>query len=260
MARRVRHWIGSGGGWGRKGSFMRSGRVLGSVALTAGLLVFGCSREPASEETTETTAPGISDETLLAIEGEAAPEGEELVSYSIPPDELITPEGIGLARVGETLGDLSDAIGDQPVEFVESYDDGLSAVCVEDDDGAELFCAAFAHAAQPSEDAVVVRLSTRHPRYRTQEGVGPGVSVEDAAVVYGDAFLSLSPGGAEYVEFDRGPPGTVDFRPVAPSDPNGHVGVYDEDEEVDEGDVRETEDYRDGAIIAAVDVTAPRVN
>ena len=236
---------------------MRPARVLGSAALTAGLLAFGCGREPVTEERTETTAPGISDETLLAIEGEAAPASEELVSFAVPPEELITPESLGLADVGETLGDLRDVIGDQPIRFVASYTDGLSAVCVEDDDGAELYCAAFARTSQPSEDSVVIRLSTRHPRFRTQEGVGPGVSVEDAAVVYGDAFLSLGADGVEYVEFDRGPPGTVDFRPVVPSDPQGRAGLYDED---DENAVRETEDYRDGAIIAAVDVSAPRAD
>ena len=55
----------------------------------------------------------------------------------MPQDELITPEGIGLARVGETLGDLRDAIGDRPIRFVERYEDALSAVCVEGEDGAE---------------------------------------------------------------------------------------------------------------------------
>ena len=223
-------------------------------ALAVAVCIAGCG--PSVEEGADTTAPGISDETLEALEG-ASGDGEALVSFTVPDDQLISGDGVGVAVVGSTLGALRDEIGDRPIRFEERFDQALSAVCVDGPDGSELFCAGFPRTAQPAAGTVITMARTRHPSFRTREGVGPGVSVEDAAVVYGEAyFVIAADGSGEFVEFDNGPPGTVAFRPLLPSDPQVVVGLYAEDA----GGFQETEEYRSGALIGAVDVIEATAN
>ncbi len=208
---------------------------------------------PSPGESEETAAPGVSDETLYALEGEE-PGNEELVSFAVPADELITAESVGLVRPGDTLGALREAFGDARIRIERDFMVDLSAVCVDGPDGAELFCAAYDADLQPAPATEIVMIATRHPRFRTREGVGPGVALEDAEVVYGEAFLvySADNGSREYVEFDRGPAGSIAFRPLSPSSPDGFAGLYDDAG----GDFNETEDYRPDAVIGAVEVYA----
>jgi hypothetical protein len=223
----------------------------GFTACAAAIWLAGCAPAPGSGQ--ETAAPGISDSTLYALEGDD-PANEELVSFAVPAEDLITADAIGLARPGVTLGDLRDAIGGAPIRFVERYMAELSAVCVDDAAGGELFCAAFAETSEPTATTLVELISTRHPRYRTREGVGPGIAVEDVEVVYGDAYFVYNEVDErrEYVEFERGPAGSIRFRPLAPADPMGLAGVYEESPD----GFHETEDYQAGAVIGAVEVHA----
>lgn len=235
---------------------MRLIRKPGLTAFAVALLLAGCAPSPGSTqegEEADTAAPGVSDETLYAIEGED-PGSEDVVSYSVPDEELITATGIGPARPGTTLGVLQSAIGAAPIRFEERYMVDLSAVCVDDAAGDELYCAAFPATAQPGPSTTIAMVATRHPRFRTREGVGPGVTVEDAALVFGDAFLVYSDDneGREYVEFDRGPAGSVRFRPISPSAPNDKAGLYEETED----SFHETLDYRPDTVIGAVEVHA----
>jgi hypothetical protein len=223
----------------------------GLTACAAAIWLAGCAPAPGSGQ--ETAAPGISDETLYALEGDD-PANEELVSFAVPPEDLITAESIGVARPGSSLGDLRDVIGSSRIRFVERYSTGLSAVCVDDAAGDELFCAAIPETAEPNPFSAIVMISTRHPRFRTREGVGPGIAVEDVEVVYGGAYFVYNEAGErrEYVEFDRGPAGSIRFLPLLPSDPMGLAGVYEESPD----GFHETEDYRPGAVIGAVEVHA----
>jgi hypothetical protein len=227
---------------------------LGSGLRTAAAAIWlaSCSPAPgASEE--ETAAPGVSDETLYALEGET-PENEEVVSFAVPVEELITAESVGVIRPGDTLSALQSAYGDARIRVEPRYTPELAAVCVDDPSGVELFCAAYAASEQPAADTRVVMISTRHPRFRTREGVGPGVALEDAEIVYGDAFLSYNGAaeGREYVEFDHGPAGSISFRPLTPSNPGGLAGVY-----ASPGPgFNETEDYQPDAVIGTVEVRA----
>lgn len=233
---------------------MKLKRARAGLWLAAGLCCVACTPDTDAQSEPETAAPGISDETLELLAGDEAP-SDELVSFSVPPEELITGEGIGLARPGATLGALQAALGDAPARFEQRFMVDLSAVCVDDDDGSELYCAAFPETAQPRTDTEILMVVTRHPRFRTQEGVGPGVRLADAEVVYGDAFLnySLDNESREYVEFDDGPAGSIGFRPVNPAAQGELAGVYEDDED----GFQETDVYRPGAVIGAVEVTAP---
>lgn len=219
------------------------------------LWLAGCA--PATEadgQEADTTAPGVSDETLYALEGED-PSEEELVSYAVPAEELIRADGIGPARAGSTLAELQAAIGAAPVRFVQAYDEDSSAICIDGASGEELYCAVIAQTSAPSADAVVELLVTRHPRFKTLEGVGPGVAIADAAVVFGDAFLSYSDadGGREYVEFDRGPVGSIRFLTLVPSNEGAKAGVY----AGSAGRFHDTDEYDLDAVIGAIEVYAP---
>lgn len=235
---------------------MRLIRKPGLTAVAVAFLLAGCTPSPGSSQEGEgdAGAPALSDETLSALEGEEDIGNEEVVSYSVPAEELITATSVGVARPGTTLGILQGAIGGAPIRFEQSYMVDVSAVCVDDGAGAELFCAAFPATAQPTPETVIAMVVTRHPRFRTREGVGPGVAVEDAALVFGDAFFVYSDDneGREYVEFDRGPAGSVRFRPVSPSLPDGYAGLYEETDDT----FHETLDYRPDTVIGAVEVHA----
>jgi hypothetical protein len=221
----------------------------------AALWLAGCApTTDAESQEADTAAPGVSDETLYALEGED-PSEEELVSYAVPPDELIRADSIGPARAGSTLAELQAAIGAAPVRFVQSFTADSSAICVDAAGGDELYCAVIAQTSAPSPDSVVEMLTTSHPRFKTREGVGPGVAIADAAVVFGDAFLSYSEsdGGLEYVEFDRGPVGSIRFRTLVPSNETAKAGVYASTG----GRFHDTDEYDPEAVIGAIEVYAP---
>lgn len=225
------------------------------AVFAAALWLAGCAPAPnADGQETETAAPGVSDETLYALEGEE-PSDEELVSYAVPAEQLIRPDGIGPASAGSTLAQLQAAIGAAPVRFVESFMVDFSAVCVDDAAGDELYCAVIPATAAPTPDTRIEMLTTRHPRFKTREGVGPGVAIEDAAVVFGDAFLSYSDDneGREYVEFDRGPVGSIRFRTLVPSNEGAKAGVYGGSA----GAFHETDEYDLEAVIGAIEVYPP---
>jgi hypothetical protein len=234
---------------------MLHARRPGLAAVAAALWLAGCAPAPnADGQETDTTAPGVSDETLYALEGED-PADEELVSYAVPPEELISADSIGPARAGSTLAELQAVIGGAPVRFVQNFIVDFSAVCVDDAAGDELYCAVIPATDAPSPDTTIEMLTTRHPRFKTREGVGPGVAIADAAVVFGDAFLSYSDDdeGREYVEFDRGPVGSIRFRTLAPSGPAAKAGVYEDSA----GPFHETDEFVPDAVIGAVEVQAP---
>ncbi len=228
-------------------------RKPGLTACAVALWLAGCAPAPDADGQ-ETTAPGVSDETLYALEGED-PSDEELVSYAVPPEELIRADSIGPARAGATLAELQTAIGASPVRFVQDFMVDFSAVCVDDLSGDELYCAVIPETSAPTPDTVVEMITTRHPRFKTREGVGPGVAIEDAAVVFGDAFLSYSDDneGREYVEFDRGPVGSIRFRTLSSANPTAKVGVYESSAD----SFHETDEYLPDAVIGAVEVLRP---
>jgi len=200
--------------------------------------------------------PAIGEDTLSAIEGDTGAEGE-LISFAIPVDELISGVGIGAARVGMTLGELRDVLGDQDVRFEAQFMVDMSAVCVHDEAGQELYCATVWETDEPSADDEIVMVTTRHPRLRTEEGVGPGVTIADAEEIYGAAILlyNTSNESREYLEFDSGPAGSIAFRPFSPGAPDEFAGVYDTSEG---GEYFETETYRPDAIIEDIEVHGSR--
>jgi hypothetical protein len=224
-----------------------------TMAAAAALWLASCS--PSSEQNQQTAAPGVSDATLAAIQGDDANAGdgdEENVAYDTPDDRLITEESVGVVHSGEKLGALKGALGDAHIRVVEGFAPDLAAICVDDDAGAELFCAAYASSKAPTSDTEIQMVATRHPAFRTREGVGAGAALKDVEGVYGDATLVHNTTSAtpEYVEFDHGPAGSISFRVVSPSNPKGLAGVY---KDAADG-YNETREYRPDAVIAAIEV------
>lgn len=225
---------------------------ISALAAVAACAVAGCGPSPgAGGEPDET----IGEDTLAAIEGENDGAQETIASYEVPSDELIHGDGVGLARVGMSLAEFGVALGDRPIRFEPDYGADFSAVCVDDADGEELYCAVVPQTEQLAGGDAIVMVETRHPRMRTQEGVGPGVSLADAEVVYGPAILlyNVENESREYVEFERGPAGSIGFRPLSPSAPDDLVGLYAETEDA----LNETEDYKPDAVIGAIEVYGP---
>ncbi|NBV42048.1 hypothetical protein EBR96_04685 [bacterium] len=103
-------------------------------------------------------------------------------------DTLISPDGIGIARLGTTWGRLKRALGGD-TEFIHGrFGAGLKGVSVVQDNE-EQFVVLFPDWQGPSDNDTVAILMTYNRKFRTKEGVGPGTPISVAAKIYGSSSL-----------------------------------------------------------------------
>lgn len=158
-----------------------------------------------------------------------------------PPDELvITADGAGDATLGLTPDELAAALG-------PDYDLGDEVRITVDFDGRVVTRngqVQFRAAMTDTGDELTLFIIS-NPAYLTAEGVGATTTIADAEAAYGPATLSWNPDdeGREFVSFENGPRGRIAFR--TPGIGGNNVGIYADGE-------FETNDYEDGAAIAAV--------
>ncbi len=131
-----------------------------------------------------------------------------------PTQQIITRVGIGQAKIGMTFADLKQQIG-EGVEFAvkTSFIDGFDAIAVTKAGTIQYYIPYPAGTKFTNEDRIQ-HLMTDNPNYRTEQGVGPGTTIEQAAAVYGGATLSLSKENEsrEFISFTQHPNGLA-FRP-----------------------------------------------
>lgn len=154
---------------------------------------------------------------------------------------LITPSSVGPAVVGSTLTELTDQLGSEfevgdQVRITVDFDGHVVTR-----DGSVEFRAV--RASEPDDELSLFIISG--DTLRTAEGVGPGTTIEEAEEIYGDATLTWDPDqeGREFVSFENQPEGRIQFR--TPGIAGTNVGIYEDDE-------FETNEYEDGATIAAI--------
>ena len=161
-----------------------------------------------------------------AAPGDTSPTDE--VTASDPASELvITSDGIGRARRGMSLGELrsvlptSHAVGAPDDAFM--VDIVAIPVTTAND---TLYRLVFPAGEAIGDDALPHLVMTMHLRARTEDGVGPGTTLADAAQIYGEPTLSYSiyDESREYAEFP-GQPDHVRFR-VRPAVDAMFAGSY----------------------------------
>jgi hypothetical protein len=190
-------------------------RHAGAVAIMAAIGV-GCGTpDPAP-------AANASDDAVLDADASAGQVTAELV--------VIGPDGIGAARSGMTVAEIRTslgaglALGDVDDRFM------VDLVAIPVHRGAEtLYFLVFPAADMPGEGAVPLFAVTDHPSVRTSEGIGPGSTLAEAAVAYGQPTLRFSADDEmrEYATFPGYPHPTVFFR-VAPGETAFLAGRYGE--------------------------------
>jgi predicted small lipoprotein YifL len=169
------------------------------------------------------------------------------------PGKQITPVGIGGAKIGMSLKELKEQMGKEfefPVKA--SFIEGFDAIAVTKA-GTVQYYIPYPTGTQFTDTDRIQHLMTDNPNYRTEQGVGPGTPIKQAASVYGDATLSLSKENEsrEFINFTQHPNGLA-FRPK-PVKTRTFAGEYPESNE----EYLKTEKYDKQAAIGQITVSCP---
>jgi hypothetical protein len=161
----------------------------------------------------------------------ANPKPEPLTKSKVTTDttlQIITPTGIGNAKIGMTFKDLKQQMG-KGVEYSvkNNFIEGFDAIAVTKA-GAVQYYIPYPTGTNFTDADRIEHLVTDNPNYRTQQGIGPGTSIAKAASVYGDATLSMSKENEsrEFISFTQHPNGLA-FRPK-PIKARNFAGDYPE--------------------------------
>jgi hypothetical protein len=210
------------------------------------ILLAGCGRT--SQPIPTTTPSAIVSETPSAV-AEAEP------SPSMPspsPDtgtsSLISPEQIGAAQLGITLGELKATLGPDANFTVESpFIVDFDAIAVSQN-GETLYYILYLAGETFTDDDVIQGLYTDNTRFRTAAGVGPGTPLTEAEQAYGEVTLSYNTQNEsrEYARFERQPDNNISF--ATGNGAENLAGVYAGSNE----DYNETREYRSDATIQSV--------
>jgi hypothetical protein len=180
---------------------------------------------------------------------------EPISKLKIPTDpaQQITPVGIGAAKIGMSLRELKQQMGrgfEFPVKT--SFIEGFDAIAVTKA-GTVQYYIPYPTGTQFTDSDRIQHLMTDNPNYRTEQGVGPGTSIEQATSVYGGATLSLSKENEsrEFISFSQHPSGLA-FRPKLAGN-RSFVGEYPESNE----EYLKTQKYDNRAAIGQITVSCP---
>ncbi|AFY96056.1 hypothetical protein [Chamaesiphon minutus] len=189
----------------------------------------------------------------IAIKANPKPEPLSPLKTTADPNRQITPVGIGAAKIGMTFGDLKSQIGSGynfPVKtnFIEGFD----AIAVTKGRTVQYYIPYPAGTNFGDADRIQ-HLMTDNPSYRTQQGVGPGTPIKQAATVYGGATLTLSKENEshEFINFNQQPSGLA-FRPK-PIGKRAFAGDYPESND----EYLKTQKYDNRAAIGQITVSCP---
>ena len=162
--------------------------------------------------------------------GPRAPNQNLPQATSADPSTLISPDRIGPVQLGMTFAEAKQALPPETqfewVMLSEGIPAAIAAV-----QGSEVLLYLVTEGLEdelPPDEAVILLLATRNPRYATAEGVGPGSLLTAAVDAYGEVQLYYSP-DAEYATFAQQPARpteVISFRVQSPANPPA-AGLYE---------------------------------
>ncbi|GAX35986.1 DUF1176 domain-containing protein [Nodularia sp. NIES-3585] len=184
-----------------------------------------------------------------------APNGcEELGARSPSAEQLITTKNVGSAKLGMTLGELKQVLGEgatfEPTPLGVDAGEGIKA----SQDGNVQYLLGFAQGKQPiTNNSQITMITVANPNYRTTAGVGPGTPLKEAVTAYGQATLSynLNNETREYIKFERGL--GADKGVVIRSNQwtiTDFAGIYSDPQ----SEFNETQKYQDHAAIGSITI------
>lgn len=189
--------------------------------------------------------------------------GEVSTQQNIAPEFLVSPEGIGRAKLGMTLRELKQ-ISDRETEFelIPAFATGLDAIAVSDQGLVQYYILYETDTEETlpqsasNDDSLITMLLTSNYNYQTEEGIKVGTPIQEAEDIYGDAVLAYNTDGesVEYITFNNYETPNIRFTASyfkLISDGLGYAGIYPEYP----GATYTTDKYQSDAAIAAIEVS-----
>lgn len=212
---------------------------LGGCGNVAETNVSASAEQDSNESVTETT-----DSAIEAVDDDAA-------SAPIDTAYLISGNGIGVAQLGMSFGELKQALPDDVEYIIESpFIVDFDAIAVRQDDDTKFYLLYLAGESFTDED-IIQGLMTTNSAYKTAEGVGVETSIREAEGIYGEATLSynLANESREYVRFENHPGGNLAFGVYGGgAEAADYSGIYANPA----AEYNETQDYVEGATIQTI--------
>lgn len=220
----------------------------GAITLIASLSItlIGCG-EIKAPPTTESSPNLTSESTVTQKQTNSVSN-----SVSVSKNQQITPEGIGVAKLGMTFGELKKALPENTEFKVESpLIVDWDAIAVSQD-GDVLYYILYPAGETFEDSDTIETLLTDNPNYRTAQGIGPETPIAKAEEMYGDATLSFnwSNEAREYVKFDKLSE-DIKFRTQQMPGDDQFAGVYKSPETEE---VNQTDKFKEAASIGSVEV------
>lgn len=217
------------------------------VALLVGSSLVACNA--ASPPTTQSpVAPSVSP-SEAAVSPSPSPSPSPIASLD-PEEQVISQQGIGVAQLGMTLGELKQKLGPEVELKVKApYIVDFDAIAVERSGEVQYYILYLA--GQTFKDSDVIQgLLTSNPKFRTAEDVGPGTTIAAAEQVYGKATLSYNTDNEsrEYVRFADQNSGNLSFSTGSGGNGNGGAGIYASPQ----GAYNETQQFKTDATIKSI--------
>lgn len=180
---------------------------------------------------------------------------------AVKTEFLISSEGIGLAKVGRTYGEIKQALGSAySYENEPNFDIDFTAIAVSREGisdfeaGHSVAFRMFYTDSEPLSDrTIITALVAQNPEYQTLQGVGPGTLVSKAVKDYGKAILTFNRDNEsrESISFEHGPANFI-FRPAALA--HSFAGDYSGSSARNQGNSYQTETFFENASLAQVGV------
>ena len=212
---------------------------LGGCGNVAETNVSSSSEQDSNELISETTDPAIEE-----VDDDAA-------SVSIDTAYLISSDGIGVAQLGMSFGELKQALPDDVEYIIESpFIVDFDAIAVRQNDETRFYLLYLAGESFTDED-IIQGLMTTNSAYKTAEGIGVETSIYEAEEVYGEATLSysLANESREYVRFENHPGGNLAFGVYGGgAEAADYSGIYANPA----AEYNETQDYVEDATIQTI--------
>ncbi len=228
--------------------FMMKQWLICTVSLAL-MSLGGCGTGSESNTPTSTSQ----DSTPSNAETDPSPieESPQNAADGIDSTRLISQEGIGVAQLGMSFGELKAALPEDVDYIVESpFIVDFDAIAVRQEGDVQFYLLYLAGESFTDEN-IIQGVMTTNPDYQTAEGIGVGVLIREAEAVYGDATLSynLANESREYVRFENHPAGNLAFGLYGGgAGTTDYAGIY----ATSTIEYNETQDYAENATIQTI--------
>lgn len=104
--------------------------------------------------------------------------------------QLISPQGIGQAKLGMKLGELKSVLAaDTELQVISPLIVDFDAIAIQKEKQLQYYIL-YSAGTSMSDKETIQALATNNSNYQTAEGVGPQITIKEAEAIYAEATLS----------------------------------------------------------------------